>query len=52
MEHKFIKNKDIYCSHFSTVESGIGFNFKEMAYELAHDNRSLICKPRCRQKFY
>ncbi len=42
MEHKFIKNKDIVLFTFQPWNSGIGFNFKEMAYELARYNRVLF----------
>ena len=42
MEHKFIKNRDIVLFTFQPWNSGIGFNFKEMAYELAKYNRVLF----------
>ena len=42
MEHNFIKNKDIVLFSFQPWESGIGFNFKEMAFELAKYNRVLF----------
>jgi teichuronic acid biosynthesis glycosyltransferase TuaH len=42
MEHKFIKNRDIILFTFQPWNSGIGFNFKEMAYELARYNRVLF----------
>jgi teichuronic acid biosynthesis glycosyltransferase TuaH len=42
MEHNFIKNKDIVLFSFQPWNSGIGFNFKEMAYELARHNRVLF----------
>ena len=42
MEHKFIKNKDIVLFTFQPWNSGIGFNFKEMAFELAKYNRVLF----------
>ena len=42
MEHKFIKNKDIVLFTFQPWNSGIGFNFKEMAFELARYNRVLF----------
>jgi teichuronic acid biosynthesis glycosyltransferase TuaH len=42
MQHNFIKNKDIVLFSFQPWESGIGFNFKEMAFELAKYNRVLF----------
>src|ERR1700683_560111 len=42
MEHNFIKNKDIVLFSFQPWESGIGFNFKEMAFELSRYNRVLF----------
>jgi teichuronic acid biosynthesis glycosyltransferase TuaH len=42
MEHNFIRNKDIVLFSFQPWESGIGFNFKEMAFELAKYNRVLF----------
>ncbi|HLX93374.1 MAG TPA: glycosyltransferase [Puia sp.] len=42
MEHNFIKNKDIVLFTFQPWDSGIGFNFKEMAFELARYNRVLF----------
>jgi teichuronic acid biosynthesis glycosyltransferase TuaH len=42
MEHNFIRKKDIVLFSFQPWESGIGFNFKEMAFELAKYNRVLF----------
>jgi glycosyltransferase involved in cell wall biosynthesis len=42
MEHHFIKGKDIVLFSFQPWESEIGFNFKDMAYELAKHNRVLF----------
>jgi teichuronic acid biosynthesis glycosyltransferase TuaH len=42
MGHDFIKNKDIVLFSFQPWNSGIGFNFKEMAFELARYNRVLF----------
>ena len=42
MEHRFIKGKDIVLFSFQPWESEIGFNFKDMAYELARYNRVLF----------
>ncbi|HLK29626.1 MAG TPA: glycosyltransferase [Puia sp.] len=42
MEHRFIKGKDIVLFSFQAWESEIGFNFKDMAFELARFNRVLF----------
>jgi teichuronic acid biosynthesis glycosyltransferase TuaH len=42
MSHRFIKNKDIVLFSFQPWNSGIAFNFKDMAYELARYNRVLF----------
>ncbi len=42
MEHRFIKDRDIVLFSFQPWESEIGFNFKDMAYELARYNRVLF----------
>jgi teichuronic acid biosynthesis glycosyltransferase TuaH len=42
MKHNFIKNKDIVLFSFQAWDSGIGFNFKEMAFEFAKYNRVLF----------
>ena len=42
MEHRFIKGKDIVLFSFQPWDSEIGFNFKDMAYELARYNRILF----------
>jgi glycosyltransferase involved in cell wall biosynthesis len=42
MEHRFIKGKDIVLFSFQPWDSEIGFNFKDMAYELARYNRVLF----------
>ncbi|MDR3714970.1 MAG: glycosyltransferase [Puia sp.] len=42
MKHKFLRNKDIVLFSFQPWESEIGFNFKDMAYELARHNRVLF----------
>jgi teichuronic acid biosynthesis glycosyltransferase TuaH len=42
MGHRFIKGKDIVLFSFQPWESEIGFNFKDMAYELARYNRVLF----------
>lgn len=42
MGHHFIKGKDIVLFSFQPWASDIGFNFKDMAYELARYNRVLF----------
>jgi teichuronic acid biosynthesis glycosyltransferase TuaH len=42
MDHRFIRGRDIVLFSFQAWESGIGFNFKDMAYELARHNRVLF----------
>ncbi len=42
MEHNFLRDKDIVLFSFQPWESEIGFNFKDMAYELARHNRVLF----------
>ena len=42
MDHRFIRNRDIVLFSFQAWESEIGFNFKDMAYELARYNRVLF----------
>jgi teichuronic acid biosynthesis glycosyltransferase TuaH len=42
MEHYFIKGKDIVLFSFQSWDSEIGFNFKDMAFELARYNRVLF----------
>jgi len=42
MEHRFIKGKDIVLFSFQPWDSEIGFNFKDMAYELARYNKVLF----------
>jgi teichuronic acid biosynthesis glycosyltransferase TuaH len=42
MEHRFLKGKDIVLFSFQPWESEIGFNFKDMAFELAKFNRVLF----------
>jgi len=42
MTHRFIRNRDIVLFSFQAWESEIGFNFKDMAYELARHNRVLF----------
>jgi glycosyltransferase involved in cell wall biosynthesis len=42
MEHQFIKNRDIVLFSFQPWNSGIAFNFKDMAFELARYNRVLF----------
>src|SRR5580704_5105790 len=42
MKHNFIHNKDIILFSFQPWDLEIGFNFKEMAYELAKHNRVLF----------
>ena len=42
MAHQFIKNRDIVLFSFQPWNSGIAFNFKDMAYELARYNRVLF----------
>ncbi|MBS1974941.1 MAG: glycosyltransferase family 1 protein, partial [Bacteroidetes bacterium] len=42
MDHHFIKDRDIVLFSFQPWESEIGFNFKDMAYELAKFNRVLF----------
>ncbi len=42
MKHNFIHNKDIILFSFQPWDLEIGFNFKEMAYELARNNRVLF----------
>jgi teichuronic acid biosynthesis glycosyltransferase TuaH len=42
MEHRFIKNRDIVLFSSQPWNSGIAFNFKDMAFELARYNRVLF----------
>ena len=42
MAHQFIKNRDIVLFSFQPWNSGIAFNFKDMAFELARYNRVLF----------
>jgi teichuronic acid biosynthesis glycosyltransferase TuaH len=42
MSHNFIHNKDIILFSFQPWDLDIGFNFKEMAFELAKRNRVLF----------
>jgi glycosyltransferase involved in cell wall biosynthesis len=42
MEHQFIKNRDIVLFSLQPWNSGIAFNFKDMAFELARYNRVLF----------
>jgi glycosyltransferase involved in cell wall biosynthesis len=42
MTHRFIKNRDIILFSFLPWSSDIGFNFKDMAYELSRYNRVLF----------
>jgi len=42
MEHQFIKHRDIVLFSFQPWESDIAFNFKDMAFELAKNNRVLF----------
>jgi teichuronic acid biosynthesis glycosyltransferase TuaH len=42
MSYQFIKNRDIVLFSFQPWNSGIAFNFKEMAFELARYNRVLF----------
>ncbi len=42
MEHNFLRDKDIVLFSFQPWESEIGFNFKDMAFELAKRNRVLF----------
>jgi teichuronic acid biosynthesis glycosyltransferase TuaH len=42
MPHRHIKNRDIVLFSFQPWNSGIAFNFKDMAYELARNNRVLF----------
>jgi teichuronic acid biosynthesis glycosyltransferase TuaH len=42
MVHRFIKNRDIVLFSFQPWNSDIAFNFKDMAYELARNNRVLF----------
>jgi glycosyltransferase involved in cell wall biosynthesis len=42
MKHNFLRDKDIVLFSFQPWESEIGFNFKDMAYELARRNRVLF----------
>ncbi|MFI5152409.1 MAG: glycosyltransferase [Chitinophagales bacterium] len=42
MMHQFIKNRDFVLFSFMSWESDIGFNLKDMAYELAKHNRVLF----------
>ena len=42
MEHHFIKNRDIVLFSLQPWNSGIAFNFKDMAFELARYNRVLF----------
>jgi teichuronic acid biosynthesis glycosyltransferase TuaH len=42
MEHQFIKNRDIVMFSFQSWDTAIGSNFKDMAIELAKQNRVLF----------
>ena len=42
MAHRFIKNRDIVLFSSQPWNSGIAFNFKDMAFELARYNRVLF----------
>src|SRR5882757_6500707 len=42
MAHQFIKNRDIVLFSLQPWNSGIAFNFKDMAFELARYNRVLF----------
>jgi teichuronic acid biosynthesis glycosyltransferase TuaH len=42
MTHQFIKNRDIVLFSFQPWNSGIAFNFQDMAFELARYNRVLF----------
>jgi teichuronic acid biosynthesis glycosyltransferase TuaH len=42
MAHRFIKNRDIVLFSSQSWNSGIAFNFKDMAFELARYNRVLF----------
>src|SRR5258707_15250350 len=42
MAHQFIKNRDIVLFSSQPWNSGIAFNFKDMAFELARYNRVLF----------
>ena len=42
MTHHFIKNRDIVLFSSQPWNSGIAFNFKDMAFELARYNRVLF----------
>jgi teichuronic acid biosynthesis glycosyltransferase TuaH len=42
MSHQIIKNRDIVLFSFQPWDSDIAFNFKEMAFELARNNRVIF----------
>src|ERR1700712_3711130 len=42
MSHEIIKNRDIVLFSLQPWDSNIAFNFKEMAFELARNNRVIF----------